>query len=116
MSGPEVRDEYTADDAVVYALKVPTWVQNVADTGATVGQTIVAATTQANLPKGIRPRKRYYRITATGKEGSFHVLSAASTIWTAPIGTPVLIPLFNSAVVANNATLRGRTGERTKAI
>jgi hypothetical protein len=40
-----------------------------------------------------------------------------SNLWTSPPGTVLEIPGFNVAPpVANNATLQGRTGERTKAI
>jgi hypothetical protein len=55
-------------------------------------------------------------ITATGKEGSFTVLDPVSSIWTAADGHVLEVPLFNSAVAADNATLRGTTGERHKTI
>jgi hypothetical protein len=116
MSGPASRKVYTADDGTDYAVSLPDWETNLTNTGATVDQTDVNATTEPNLPKGVRRRKRYYVITATGVEGSFTVLDPASSIWTAPNGTALLVPLFGSLVVANNATLRGRTGERSRAI
>src|SRR3989442_4377567 len=116
MSGPSARYVYTADDGTAYAVRMPVWEANVADHAATIGQTATLATTEPDLPAGTRRRKRYYVITATGKEGSFTVLSAISSIYTAAKGHVLQVPLFNSAVAADNATLRGRTGERTKAI
>jgi hypothetical protein len=116
MSGPSARFVYTADDGTAYAVRIPIWESVLADHAATIGQTATAATTQPDAPKGLRRRKRYYVITATGKEGSFTVLDAISTINTAANGHVLQVPLFNSAVAADNATLRGRTGERTRAI
>jgi len=116
VSGPAARYVYTADDGTAYAVRLPLWEANVADHAATIGQTATPATTQPDLPRGIRRRKRYYVITATGKEGSVTVLDATSSLWSAANGHVLQVPLFNSVVAADNATLRGRTGERTKAI
>jgi hypothetical protein len=116
MSGPSSRNRYVADNGTNYAVRLPNWERDVADHAATIGQNITAATTESGLPKGYQRRKRYYVITATGKEGSFTVLDPASSIWTAADGHVVEIPLFNSAVTADNATLRGTTGERHKTI
>jgi len=116
MSGPAARYVYTADDGTAYATTIPLWQANLADHAATIGQTATLATTQPTLPKGLRRRKRYFFITATSKERSFTVLDPVATIFTAAIGHVLEVPLFNSAVAADNATLRGRTGERTKAI
>jgi len=114
MSGPAASYVYTADNGTAYAVKMPVWEATLADHAATIGQTATAATTEPPLPTGIRRRKRYYQITATGKEGSFTVLSAISSINTAARGHVLQVPLFNSVVTADNATLRGRTGERTR--
>jgi len=116
MSGASARYVYTADDGTAYAVRIPVWEANVADHAATIGQTATAATTQPDLPKGVTRRKRYYIITATGKEGSFTVLDPVSSVYTAAKGHVLQVPLFNSVVAADNATLRGRTGEKTKAI
>jgi hypothetical protein len=116
MSGASHDYVYTADDATAYALRIPDWVANVADHAATIGQTATLATTQPALPKGVRPRRRYCVITATGREKSFVVLDPVSNLWTAARGHVLQVPLFNSAVTADNATLRGRTGEKMKAI
>jgi hypothetical protein len=116
MSGASARYVYTADDGTAYAVRIPVWEANLADHAATIGQTATAATTEPGLPKGVQRRKRYYNITATGKEGSFTVLDPVSSIYTAAAGHVLQVPLFNSAVAADNATLRGRTGEKFKAI
>ena len=116
MAGPSARYVYTADDGGAYAVRIPVWEANVADHAATIGQTSTLATTEQDLPRSFRRRKRYYVITATGKEGSVTVLSAISSLYTAAKGHALQVPLFNSAVTADNATLRGRTGERDKTI
>lgn len=117
MAGQMIRAVYTADDGTAYAARLPLWEYNVTDNAAALTQAGTPATTQPTLPKGLRRRKRFYSITATGVEGSFTVLDTASNLWTSAPGTPLKIPLFGAAVPgADNATLRGRTGERTKAI
>jgi len=116
MSGPSSRNRYISDQGTNYAVRLPNWERDVDATGGGAAQNVTAATTEPGLPKGYRRRKRYYVITASGVEGSITVLDPASTLWTAADGHAILIPLFNSAVVANNATLRGSTGERHKTI
>jgi hypothetical protein len=117
MSGPMAHYVYTADDGTAYNVKMPVWEAEVTNAAATLTQAATAASIQPGLPKGVRRRKRYYVITATGREGNITVLDAASNLWTSGIGTPLEIPLFETAApAANNATLRGRTGERTKLV
>jgi hypothetical protein len=117
MAGSQHAYVYTDDAGNTWSVRMPDWEATVTDHGATLSQTHTLATTQSPLPPGTRRRKRYYRITATGKEGSFTVLETTSNLWTSPKGTPILIPLFNAALAgADNATLQGRTGERMKAI
>jgi hypothetical protein len=117
MAGPATKAVYTADDGTAYKVSLPTWEYNVTDSGATLTQAGTPATTQPQLPKGVRRRKRFYKITATGREGSFTVLDAVSNLWTTAPGAGIEIPLFGAAAPgANNATLQGRTGERTKNI
>jgi hypothetical protein len=117
MAGPAESVVYTADDTTAYCVKVPTWEANVTNHAATLTQAATACTTEPPKPAGVRRRRRYYIITATGKEGSFTVLDSASNLWTSPVGTAITIPLFGAAPPgADNATLRGRTGERTKAV
>lgn len=114
MSGPSSRAVYLGDNGTAYCVSIPDWQKNIADHAATIIQNISACTIEEDLPKGTRKRKRYVFITATGKEKSFTVLDPASTIYLAPIRHVVQVPLFNSAVTADNGVLRGRTGERTK--
>jgi hypothetical protein len=117
MSGASIRAVYTADDATAYGVRLPLWEYNVTNAAATLTQSGTPATTEPALPPGIRRRKRYYKVTASGKEGSFTVLDLVSNLWTSAAGTPLEIPGFNAAPPgANNATLEGRTGERMKHI
>lgn len=117
MSGATARYVYTSDDGTAYSVRMPQWEAAVSNHAGSLTQAATAASTQPNLPKGTQRRKRYYRITATGKEGSFTVLDSASNLWTSGFGTPITIPLFNAATpTADNATLEGRTGERAKHI
>ena len=104
MSGPMSRVVYTSDNTQSYSLKMPTWVATL--TGA------ADATTEPGLPKGFRPRRRYFRVTATGKEGSFVCPTPTTTQYTADAGTGVIVPQFESALAtAANATLAGARGE-----
>src|SRR5438876_10251110 len=97
MSGPSIRAVYTADDGTAYAVRLPTWEYNVTNAAATLTQSGTPATTEPTLNAGIRRRKRYYRITATGKEASFTVLDPISNLWTSAPGTATEIPTFNAA-------------------
>jgi hypothetical protein len=108
MAGAGTHVSYVDDTTVAYRLRIPAWVSTLC--GST------AATTQPNKPTGLRPRKRYYRVTATGKEGSFHVPDVTSTMWTDPVGTAVTIEAGTFGATGLAATLQGRTGERLKAI
>jgi len=117
MAGPMTRAVYTDDGGTDRAVRLPTWEYNLSNQAATLSQDGTAATTEPGLPKGYRRRKRFYVITATGREGSFTVLHTTSDLWTSPDGTPIKVPLFGAADPgANNATLRGTTGERHKTI
>lgn len=117
MSGPTTKAVYTGDNGTAYAVRLPTWEYNLTNAGATISQTKTPATTEPELPRGVRRRKRFYKITATGQEGSVTVLDPASTLWTVAAGTGAEVPLFAAAPPgANNASLTGATGERRKAI
>jgi hypothetical protein len=107
MAGAAAHYVYTADDATAYRKLMPTWVAGV--------QTATAASTQPAVPKGLKPRRRYFRITATGKERSVVVLDAADAFYTAAFGTALSMPTLGSGT-ATACTLTGRTGEKTKAI
>jgi len=108
MAGATVKDVYSSDTTGVdYAVRLPSWEAAL--------QTASAATTEPPLPKGISRRKRYYRITSTGKEGSVTCLSITDALWTDPPGTAVSIPVLGSGSAAA-ATLQGNTGERRRNI
>jgi hypothetical protein len=109
MAGAAARYVYTSDDGTDYAVRMPTW-------EATL-QSASAATTEAPLPKGYQRRKRYYRLTASGREGSVTVCDSTNGIYTADFGTGVIIPTWATATPgSNNATWEGRTGEKSKHI
>jgi thiamine pyrophosphate-dependent acetolactate synthase large subunit-like protein len=108
MAGAMTHVVYTDDTGTAYRMRIAQWVATL--TGAT------AATTEPNPPKGLRPRRRYARITATGREQAIVIPDVGATQWTAAEGTAVTLEtgVFGSTGVA--ATLQGRTGERKKAI
>lgn len=107
MSGAMTKVDYTADDGAVYHTFVPSWVATLTGAGA--------STAAGSMPKFLQRRKRYFRITATGKEGRFTVPTVAGAMWTDAFNTAVIIPLFGAATPTTaNAILMGRTGERTK--
>jgi hypothetical protein len=99
---------YNSDDGNAYKIRVAAWQATL--TGDT------AATTEPALPKGYKPRRRYYRITASGREGHIVVGAVTSAIWTGAPGTAVTTEtgVFGSTGVAG--TLQGSTGERRKVI
>lgn len=99
---------YTDDTGTAYKLRIAAWVATL--TGAT------AATTQPSMPKGLKPRKRYFQVTATGRERSFICPSTSVAQWTAAEGTAVTAEtgVYGSTGVAG--TLTGRTGEKKRAI
>lgn len=108
MAGAMTHVVYTDDTGTAYRLRMAGWAATL--TGAT------AATNQPSMPKGLRPRKRYAVVTATGRERSFICPSTSTTQWTAAAGTAVTLEtgVYGSTGLAG--TLAGRTGERSKAI
>jgi hypothetical protein len=107
MAGASVLAVYSSDDGDDYRVRMPAW------EGAL--QTVGTVTTQPGLPRGYRRRKRYYRVTATGREGTITVLSVGHALWTDPVGTAVTIPTLGSGT-ATACTLQGATGERRKTV
>ena len=107
MAGATVKAVYVSDDASTYKIRMPAW------EGAL--QTVGSVTTQPQLPRGYRRRKRYYSVTATGKEGSITVLDPNHALWTDPAGTALSIPTLGSGT-ATACTLQGATGERRKSV
>jgi hypothetical protein len=107
MAGAMSHYQYNSDDGTDYTVKAPTWVAGI--------QTAVAATTEPTLPKGYRPRHRYLRVTATGKEHRVIVFAPNDSLYTSARGTAVSIPTLGSGT-ATACTAQGRTGERDKMI
>jgi hypothetical protein len=107
MAGATQLAVYNSDDGNAYRIRLPAWEAAL--------QTVTAPTTEPQLPKGYRRRKRYYRVTGTGKEGSVTVCSASDALYTNAVGTAVSIPVLGSGTAAAS-TLQGRTGERDKSI
>jgi hypothetical protein len=106
MSGPMTHISYLSDDGNAYRVRVPDWVATM--TGD------AAATTEPALPKGYRTRKRYLRVTATGREHRIVVGDVTKAAWTDAFGTATTIPTLGSGT-ATAVTYQGRTGERDKA-
>jgi hypothetical protein len=106
MAGPMTHADYVADDGNTYRIRIPAWVATL--------QSAAAAASVVHKPTGLRPRKRYYRVTATGAERSFVVLAASNAMYTDAYNTAVTVEngVYGGTGVA--ATLQGRTGERTK--
>jgi hypothetical protein len=107
MAGASVVAVYTSDDSNDYRVRMPAW------EGAL--QTVGTVTTEPQLPKGYRRRKRYYKVTSSGREGSITVLDVGNALWTDPPGTALSIPTLGSGT-ATACTLQGSTGERRKNI
>jgi hypothetical protein len=99
--------QYDSDDGNTYKIRMPTWVATL--------QTASAATTQSDLPKGVKPRVRYLMVTATGKEHRVVVVSAGNTLYNEASGTGHTIPTLGSGT-ATAVTSQGRTGEKMRNI
>jgi len=98
---------YVSDDGNNYRTRIASWVAT--------RQSATAATTEPSLPKGYKMRRRFFKITSSGKEGSFPVMDVTFTDWTDAFGTSTTVPTLGSGT-ATPVTLQGRTGERDKAI
>jgi hypothetical protein len=105
MAGAMVRRDYTLESGDVCSTLIPAW--------SATAQGATADTVTTTCPKNIHYRKRYYRVTATGKEGSVRVMDPASSFYTNPYGTTLNVPTLGSGT-ATPATLTGRTGGRDK--
>ena len=103
------RADYVSDDGTEYTTKYPTWLYNLF-----TAPTNASTTT---MPRGMKKRRRYARVTATGKEHSFPVWDDGDALYTAPYGTAVTTEIgVTPAATGFPSTLQGRTGERTKNI
>jgi hypothetical protein len=107
MAGATVLAVYSSDDGTDYRVRMPAWEGTL--------QTVGTVSTQPPLPRGYRRRKRFYRVTATGREGSITVLNSGHALWTDPVGTAISIPTLGSGT-ATASTLAGATGERRKTV
>jgi hypothetical protein len=107
MSGPRIHVDYVSDTGDTYGLSMPQWAATLA--GASAG------TNQTPKPAGLRPRVRYVRITATGREKKIMAPDMGAAFWTNDFGTAAAVPVLGSGTSAPG-TLEGRTGERTKHI
>jgi len=107
MAGPTVRAIYTDDTGTDRVIRMPAW------EGAL--QTPGTPTTEPQLPRGYARRKRYYRVTSTGREGSITVLDVGHALWTDPPGTAISIPVLGSGTAAAS-TLAGATGEKRRSV
>jgi hypothetical protein len=107
MSGPRIKVDYTSDTGAVYSIGMPQWAATLV--GASTG------TATATKPAGLRPRVRYVRITATGREKKVMCPDVGATFWTQAFGVSAPIPALGTGTF-EPATCEGRTGERTKNI
>jgi len=107
MAGPTDKVVYNSDDGTAYAIRIPQWEAAL--------QTVVTATTEPQLKKGYSRRKRYYRVTGTGKEGSITVCSVSDSLYTDAVGTAINIPVLGSGTAAAS-TLQGATGEKRRVV
>jgi hypothetical protein len=109
MAGAMTRADYVSDNGTTYTTKYPLWLFNLFTAPSTASTT--------TMPKGMRKRRRYSRVTASGKEKSFPVWSAADALYTGAYGTAVTTEIgVTPAATGFPSTLQGRTGERTKNI
>ena len=117
MAGPMSHCVYISDDGNNYKVRVPTHNATLGQAAGGALQSCTAATTEPALPKGYRPRKRYVQNTATGRENAVVVFDRTSALYTSPFGHGAIVETMGAATpLTNNATLRGRTGERDKDI
>jgi hypothetical protein len=107
MAGPRIKVDYTSDTGDVYSIGMPQWAATLV--GASAG------TATAPKPTGLRPRVRYVRVTATGREHKVMCPDVGAAFWTNPFGTSAPLVQLGTATFLT-ATAEGRTGERTKNI
>ncbi len=101
--------DYHADDGTTYKTKYPSWLISLFTDFTTASTT--------TLPRGLQKRKRYAKVTASGKEHSFHVWSATDLLFSDAYGTAVTTEIgVTPAATGFPSTLQGRTGEKTRNI
>ena len=109
MSGAKTSGDYVSDNGTTYKTSYPTWLWNLF--------TAPTSASTTTMPKGMKKRRRYFKVNATGKEGSFPVWSAGDALYTSAFGTAVTteIGAYPSSIGLISKT-SGRTGERDKNI
>lgn len=101
--------DYVSDAGVTYTTKYPTWLFNLFTAPTTASTT--------TMPKGMKKRRRFAKVTASGKEHSFPVWSAADALYTGAYGTAITTEIgVTPGATGFPSTLQGRTGEKSKNI
>ena len=109
MAGATARGDYHGDDGTLYTTKYPSWLIALF--------TDFTATSTTTLPRGLKKRRRYARVTASGKEHSFPVWSATDPLYSDAYGTAVTTEIgVTPAATGFPSTLQGRSGEKTRNI
>src|SRR5205807_10190141 len=80
MAGPMDHYDYVSDDGTTYRVRLAK------DEADRVGNTVATAA-HASLPKGMKPRKRFYRDPGTGRERGIVVGAITQAAWTEAVGT-----------------------------
>jgi len=115
MAGPMDHYDYVSDDGTTYRVRLAK------DEADRVGNTVATAA-HASLPKGMKPRKRFYRDPGTGRERGIVVGAITQAAWTEAVGTVRALPSFAGVAGAFPITLastnfiaQGRVGEKLRA-
>jgi hypothetical protein len=109
MAGAQTRADYVSDNGTTYTRHYPTWLFNLFTAPTTASTT--------TMPKGMAPRHRYAKVTATGREHRMVVWSAADPLYSGAFNTAVTTEI--GAVPGATgfvSTLQGRTGEKSRNI
>jgi hypothetical protein len=109
MAGATTRADYVSDNGSTYTTRYPTWLFNL----------FTAPTTASvlTMPRGMKKRRRYAKVTASGKEHSYPVWSAADALYTSAYGTAITTEIgVTPAATGFPSTAQGRTGEKSKNI
>jgi hypothetical protein len=108
---------YVDDLGVSYRLR------QAADEQTHVSNALEGGTPSPSLPKGVKPRRRFYKHPTTGRERSVVICSVAQTAWTEAVGTARAMVDFGGVAgafpitIATTAYLaQGATGEKRRAI
>jgi hypothetical protein len=115
MAGPMDHYDYLSDDGNTYRIRLAK------DDADRVGNTIATAA-HPPLPKGMKPRRRFFRNPTSGKERSVVIGAVTNAVWTAAVGTAQALVDFAGVAgafpitIATTAyTAAGRVGEKFRA-